>query len=171
MQNFDDILRAELEKRLPVRGKEGQTIEPMEAMVRSLMKKAVDGDIASIAFIRNMTRTSDPVAEAAAQARHTERVATVAGTLTEQLKNEGAWDGQSTELEQLAETVVLIEQINEMMAAPDFQLVTTDARTGHQAVSPLIALRDKQRDMFQQQLNKLRQEAINRIIARRHLQK
>ena len=44
-------------------------------------------------------------------------------------------------------------------------------KTGHQTVSPIIALRDKQRDLFQAQLQKLRDEALQRIITNKQINK
>ena len=169
MSTFDEILKKKLQTEVPVKGKEGQTIEPMEAMVNALMANAMKGDIASISFIRNMTKVADPVEESEAQSKYTRYVADIADRLKHQLMEENAWDGQQTELEMLADTAILVEKLSRQMASPDFQEVITDPRTGKQTVSPLIALRDSQRELFDKQLAKLRREAINRMMVRKNL--
>ena len=93
----------------------------------------------------------------------------IADRLKHQLMEENAWDGQQTELEMLADTAILVEKLSRQMASPDFQEVITDPRTGKQTVSPLIALRDSQRELFDKQLAKLRREAINRMMVRKNL--
>ena len=167
MQSFDELLRAELAK--PAQMKSGGTIQPMEAMVKSVVNNAMKGDLAAIAFIRNMTKDADPEAERRAREQHQERVEKVACDIATTLGNEKLFDGQTIDIREVAEIKVFVEELTQMMTAPDFQAVTTDMKTGHQTVSPLIALRDKQRDLFQQQLEKLRQEAMQRIITRKQL--
>jgi hypothetical protein len=71
----------------------------------------------------------------------------------------------------VAEIKVFTDELTEMMTAPDFQAVSTDMKTGHQTVSPIIALRDKQRDLFQAQLQKLRDEALQRMITNKQINK
>lgn len=167
MQSFDELLKAELAK--PATMKSGGTIAPMEAMVKSVVNNAMKGDLASIAFIQNMTKDSDPEKEKEARQQHSERVDAVVKQLTAQLEGEKAYDGQDLEIRDVAEIKVFAEELTQMMAAPDFQAVSTDMKTGKQTVSPVIALRDKQRELWQQQLAKLRQEALQRIITRKNL--
>lgn len=169
MQTFDELLRAELSK--PAQMKSGGTIQPMEAMVKSVVNNAMKGDLASIAFIRNMTKDANPDADRQARERHQERVEKVACDIGQKLGQEGLFDGQSIEIRMVAEIKVFTDELTEMMTAPDFQAVSTDMKTGHQTVSPIIALRDKQRDLFQAQLQKLRDEALQRIITRKQINK
>ena len=168
MSTFDEILNEKLQTPVPVKGKETM-IDPTEAMVNALMANAMKGDIASIAFIRNMTQTADPEKEKAAREAHTETVTKIALRLKEQLTEEKAWDGQDVELAMVAETAAMFDDLTSRIAAADFQPVITDPRTGKQTVSPLIQLRDAQRELFDKQLAKLRREAINRQIARKNL--
>lgn len=168
MSTFDEILKEKLQQKVPVKGKEGVTIDPMEAMVNALMANAMKGDIASIAFIRNMTRTVDHEEELAALTAHTDIVKRIAVELKDQLEAEGAYDGQNVEVAMLAETAALVDKLSSQMASPDFQEVITDPRTGKQTVSPLIALRDGQRELFDKQLAKLRREALNRKMTKQH---
>ena len=169
MQTFDELLRAELSK--PAQMKSGGTIQPMEAMVKSVVNNAMKGDLASIAFIRNMTKDANPEADRQARERHQERVEKVACDIGQKLGQEGLFDGQSIEIRMVAEIKVFTDELTEMMTATDFQAVSTDMKTGHQTVSPIIALRDKQRDLFQAQLQKLRNEALNRIITNKKINK
>ena len=170
MSTFDEILKEKLQTPVPVKGdKTGKTIDPTEAMVNALMANAMKGDIASIAFIRNMTQTADPEKDEKAQDEHFHTVRDYAEKLRQQLINEKAWDGQTTELVMVAETAAFIDELSQRIAAADFQPVTTDLRTGKQTVSPLIQLRDQQRELFDKQLAKLRQEGISRQITRKNL--
>jgi len=169
MQNFQNVLIAELEKPVMLKNGGGATISPIEAMVKSVMTNAMKGDLASISFINLMTRTADPEKEQESRQKHQERVKAISQQLKDQLENEKCYDGQDIEIEAVAETAALLERLNEIISEPDFQMVSTDMKTGHQTVSPVISLRDKQRDLFQQQLNQLRQEAMKRIITKRNM--
>lgn len=169
MQSFTEILKRELGKPVQLKNGNGATIDPMEAMVKSVLTNAMKGDLASIAFIHNMTKDSDPEREKETQQKHRERVDAIAEQLTKQLKGEKAYDGQDVEIREVAEIKAFVEELTEMMEAPDFQKVSTDMKTGHQTISPIIALRDKQRELFQAQLAKLRQESMQRIIIRKQL--
>jgi hypothetical protein len=44
MKTFDDILRTELQKPVALKNGNGATIEPMEAMVKSVLNNAMKGD-------------------------------------------------------------------------------------------------------------------------------
>lgn len=59
MQNFQEILKAELEKPVALKNQPGATIDPIEAMVKSVMTNAMKGDLAAISFINTMTRSTD----------------------------------------------------------------------------------------------------------------
>jgi len=65
----------------------------------------------------------------------------------------------------------MVEKLTDIINAPDFQAMTTDPRTGKQSVSPVIQMRDKQRETFQTQLDKLRQNAMQRAIMKKQLRK
>ena len=169
MKRFDEILRQELSKPVALKNGNGATIEPMEAMVKSVLNNAMKGDLSAIAFIRMLTTDTDPEKERQTQERHRQRLEDITQRLTRQLRDEHAYDGQDTEIMMVAETALLVEKLNDLMAAPDFQVITTDIKTGHQTVSPIIALRDKQRETFQQLLAKLREDAMRRIITRKNM--
>lgn len=168
MSTFDEILKEKLQAKVPVKGKD-EMIDPMEAMVNALMMNAMKGDIASISFIRNMTQTVDPKEEMLAHDAHVAHVAYLTGILTDQLKEENAYDGQDTEIQMLAEKAAFLVGLDAKIARSDFQPVMTDPRTGKQTISPLIQLRDSQRELFDKQFAKLRQEAINRKLMKKQL--
>ena len=111
MKSFDEILKEKLQTQVPVKGKEGKMIDPTEAMVNALMANAMKGDIASIAFIRNMTQETDPEKQKKAIEQHKETGIRFAEELVRQLSNEGAYDGQDLEIAMLAETAVMVDEL------------------------------------------------------------
>lgn len=166
MRNFDDFLRDELDKPVTLR-KEGQVvghISPMEAAAKSLVAKASQGDLSAISFIRQMTRTTNPDQETKAKAEYDLQIAEVSEKIKSQLEKDKLYDGQDLEIRSVSEIAVTLNKLSEIMSHPDFQLVATDIKTGHQTISPVIQLRDKQRDLFQQQIQKLRDDALRRIL-------
>ena len=175
MQSFEDLLKARLAD--PVKDKTGRAIvnndgtlmTPMEAMVMSVVNSAMKGDIASIAFIRNMTKATDPEAESQHRQRMAQRTDELEAALRSQFQNEGLYDGQDTELRQLAETALLVEQLTEEMRADDFHATLAEyRRDGSTAttVNPLITLRDQQANRFQELIDKMRQDAVKRKLNR-----
>ena len=86
--SFEEILQRALDKPVPVKGKEGVTLSAMEAMVNALMNNAMKGDIASIAFINNMTKVHDVEREEKALEAHTKRLEERCQELREMLECE-----------------------------------------------------------------------------------
>ena len=160
MATFEEILKEKLNK--TVTAKNGQEITPMEAMVNAIMNNAMKGDIASITFIQNLTRVIDTEEEennkAAKEARH----GYYFEKLKDQLKAEKLYDGQDAELDMLTDKYLFVMDLDTQIMRVDFQPVITDPKTGKQTVSPLIQLRDTQRELFDKQLAKLRHDAISR---------
>ncbi len=169
MQKFDEILKRELQKPVALKNGNGMTIDPMEAMVKSVLSNAMKGDLSAISFVRMLTRDSDPEKEMEAQQRHRQRLKEITDGMVAQLESEKIYIGQRMEVEEVAEIKILLEDLNNIISSPDFQPVTTDMKSGHQSVSPVIALRDKQRELFQQQFAKLRDESMRRIFARKNM--
>lgn len=165
MDNFRDILREECEK--PVQFPSGGVMSPIQVMVRSVKNNAMKGDLAAIAFIDTMLRDTDQEETEQKRAAYRQRRQATARQLIEQLKNEGAYDGQDTEIIQVAEIAETLYRLNEMMADPGFQMITTDFKSGRQTISPVIALRDKQRELFQKEMQKLRDDAVGRAMRRK----
>lgn len=178
MQNFEELLRARLAQ--PIKDKQGNLIvnqdtqSPMtalDAMVMSVVNNAMKGDIASIAFIRNMTHSPDAEADRCRQEEMQNRTTAIKDNLLKQLQAQQLYDGQDIELEQVAATALLVEQLTEQMRQSDFQPTVTEYRrdgSTQAIINPLVTLRDQQQQRFQQQLDKLRQDAINRRVIRKH---
>lgn len=164
MQNFQEVLKAELDKPVSLKNQPGATIDPIEAMVKSVMTNAMKGDLAAISFINTMTRSTDPGEDERVRSLHLQEKQQLVNSLINQLQLEGFYEGQVVEVSMIAETAMLVNKLDEMISKPDFQLVITDMKTGHQTVSPVIGLRDKQRELFKIQLQKLRDDAIKRKI-------
>ena len=160
MATFEEILKEKLNK--TVTAKNGQEITPMEAMVNAVMNNAMKGDIASITFIQNLTRVIDTEEEeknkGAIQLRHDLKFE----ELKDQLKSQGLYDGQDAELNMLVDKYLFVKDLDYQIMRVDFQPVITDPKTGKQTVSPLIQLRDTQRELFDKQLAKMRNDAISR---------
>lgn len=165
MENFRDLLREECEK--PVVLPSGGVMSPIQIMVKSVKNNAMKGDLASIAFIDAMMRDIDQEKTQQKREAHAQRVQEKSQRLVEQLKNEGAYDGQDTEIAQVAEIAETLDRLNEIMADPEFQMVTTDFKSGRQTISLVIALRDKQRELFQKEMQKLRDDAAFRALRRK----
>lgn len=160
--SFEEILQKELNKPVALKNQPGVYMEPMEAMVKSLMNNAMKGDIASIAFIQNMTKTHDAEAEQKQREEHEQRLNKKCEELKSMLVGEGNYFNQDEEVKQLAEISLLIDKLSYIIAAPDFQEVMTDARTGKMQISPVITLRDQQKDRFDKLLNNIRVDALKR---------
>lgn len=173
MENFEEILKRQLDTPASYTGTDEngnrvrKQITPMEAMVKSVVNNAMKGDISSIQFVRMLTRESNTQDAQKARQRHTERLESVQNSIREYLERNEAYDRQDEEIKPVAEIELLLQDLDDIVNGPDFQIYTTDYKNGHQTVSPVIALRDKQRELFQQQLEKLRTEGHNRVKQRK----
>lgn len=171
---FEELLTQKINE--PIRDKQGnyivnretgQQMNALEAMVMSVVNNAMKGDIASIAFIRNIQRQASGDQQEQHRQRTEEHLVELRDRLTNQLKNEGLYDGQDAEIAMLAETAYLTEQLNAVMHAEDFTPTTTeyDSKGATRTlVNPVIKLRDDQQNRFSEALDKLRQDALKRKI-------
>ena len=173
MQSFDELLQAELSKPMELKQngvKVGQ-ISPLEAMVKSIVTKAGKGDIAAINVVRNMTRK--PTQEDADETkRREELVNEYQRKLTDQFKGEKVYDGQDEELRLLAETRYMVDVMARKMQQADFEpLITEYTQNGgtKQTRNPIIDMHKEAKKQFDTDLQRLRQEALQRIITRKHL--
>lgn len=169
MQDFNELLKARVVAPLkdkqgnPIVNKEtGEHLTAMEAMVMSVVNKAIQGDIASIAFIQNSTKTVNPEEDKARRKEAEARKAEIIADLTIQLKGENLYDGQIQEIEMLAETFYLVEQLTAQMQAADFTATRDEFNKDGSTkivVNPIIKLRDDQQDRFREQFSQLRRDA------------
>lgn len=68
MKRFDEILRQELSNPVALKNCNGATIEPMEAMVKSVLSNAMKGDLAAIDARHEAWLEAQRAAEAAEKA-------------------------------------------------------------------------------------------------------
>lgn len=58
--SLEEILRAKMAVPVNIKGKEGATVMPMEAIAMAIMNNAMRGDLAAANFIRQLTGSSLP---------------------------------------------------------------------------------------------------------------
>lgn len=174
-EDFNTILRKRLSA--PVRDKQGNVLlnqetnsymTALDAMVMSVVNNAMKGDIASIAFIRNVTKNDSQQEDEELVRQREEQCKRMRLQLTEQLKNEGFYDGQDFEIGMLADTAILIEELNQQIRRPDFSATIseyTSIGNTKTVVNPILIMRDQQQDKFRQQIDKIRKDARERINA------
>lgn len=178
MESFEDLLRARLAA--PIKDKTGrvlinqdtqQAMTAMEAMVMSVVNNAMKGDIASIAFIRNFTKQPDGIGSAWERQTDTQ-LQSIINSLKHQLEGEKLYDGQDAEIAMLAETQLLVDKLTHQMHQADYEPTITEYRrdgSTQTIINPLTKLRDEQQDRFRAQLDKLRKDALNRILNKRNM--
>lgn len=175
--DFNTLLRQRLAA--PVKDKQGNILlnqdtgsymTALDAMVMSVVNNAMKGDIGSIAFIRNITRNEQSVEDEEFARKREERTEKMRLQLKKQLDDEGFYDGQDFEISMLADTAILIEELNEQMQSPDFSPTISEyTSTGNTktVINPILTMRDQQQDKFRQQIDKIRKDAKERITARK----
>lgn len=172
MKSFDELLKDRLAA--PVRSKQGEVLHTengevmtaQDAMVMSIVNNAMKGDIAAISIVRNLTRESAGKDDATQQTEREKLMQTFFDSLKSQLQNEKAYDGQDEEIRLLAETRYLVDVITRQIQAPDFQPVIVEYGkdgTTKSKPNPLVEMHDQQEAKFKAALDKVRQEAIERI--------
>lgn len=175
-EDFTTLLRRRLSA--PVKDKQGKVLideetnsymTALDAMVMSVVNNAMRGDIGSIAFIRNITKNDNAVEDEELVRQREEQSAKMRAQLKEQLENEGFYDGQDFEIGMLADTAILIEELNEQMRRPDFSATISEyTSTGNTktVINPILTMRDQQQDKFWQQIDKIRKDAKERKTMR-----
>jgi hypothetical protein len=142
----------------------------LDAMVMSVVNNAMKGDIASIAFIRNVTKNDNTGEDEELVRKRQEKSEKMRQQLKKQLDDEGFYDGQDFEIGMLADTAILIEELNEQMRSPDFSPTISEyTSTGNTktVINPILTMRDQQQDKFRQQIDKIRKDAKERINAKK----
>lgn len=111
---FEEILKEKLAETLPVKGDKDKHIMPIEAMVNAIMAKAIKGDIPSIVFINNMiTKPAEETEEEKLAKRKV--LADTQTELRNALESEGFDNINNIELENLAQQLMTIKRIAEIM--------------------------------------------------------
>ena len=111
---FDEILKEKLAEPLPVKGKPGETVMPIEAMVTAVMGKAIKGDIPSIVFINNMIVKPQEETEEEKLAKQ-QQLNQVKTEIKSNLTNEGLTVYDEIELENLATQLMVIRRVAAIM--------------------------------------------------------
>lgn len=107
---FDEILKEKLAEPLPVKGKPGETVMPIEAMVTAVMGKAIKGDIPSIVFINNMIVKPQEETEEEKLAKQ-QQLNQVKTEIKNNLTNEKLTVYDEIELENLATQLMVIRRV------------------------------------------------------------
>ena len=111
---FDEILKEKLAEPLPVKGKPGETVMPIEAMITAVMGKAIKGDIPSIVFINNMIVKPQEETEEEKLAKQ-QQLNQVKTEIKSNLTNEGLTVYDEIELENLATQLMVIRRVAAIM--------------------------------------------------------
>ena len=115
-QSLEEILRSRMAQPVSIKGKEGATVMPMEAIAMAIMNNAMKGDLAAANFIRQLTGTARDPQHDEAKAR--ERLLAVVAELRTALEADGLKpaDG-SPELELLAVEFSTLRRIAALLMA------------------------------------------------------
>lgn len=174
---LEEALIAELNKDVKLKGggtaidpDTGQPLKVTQAIAMSVTQLAMKGEISSVSFIRNLTRQSDPEATAQRKQQAEALLRETTDRLRRELEADGLWCGQDVELEQLAQNHVIIDRLNQLMQADDYEDIITELKkdgTVSTHINPLIAIRDRAQKQFLQDWKQLRLEALQRIALQR----
>ena len=111
---FEEILKEQLAQPVPVKGKPGETVMPIKAMVLAVMAKATKGDLPSIVFINNLI--SEPHEETEEEkALKREVLEAKKEELKKVLDSEGLECTDEIELENLATQLMTLYRIAAIM--------------------------------------------------------
>ena len=130
-KSFEQILAEKMAVPVSVKGKEGTSVMPMEAMVLAVMNDAMHGSVQSIQFIRSLTERTTATDEAAQQ--EADRLLGETRTeLTDALRQERLEPtGKEPELELLARDLLTLRRVARAFASPDHRdIVVTPQKAG-----------------------------------------
>ena len=116
----------------------GQPLKPAKAIAMSIMQQALKGDIAAVSFIRNFMRQTDPQEVEQRKREAADKLAATTQTLRAELERDNLWTGQVVELEQLAQDHCIIDRLNQLMQADDYQDILTDEEHMRLAVAATL---------------------------------
>lgn len=172
--NLEEALLSELQKDVKLKGGQtaidAETGEPMkvfDAIAKSLVNNAMKGDIAAVNYIRNLTRQVDAEAETKRQAEAEKRVAAHMAEMRKELETDGLWIGQTLEVEQLAQDLLVIDNLNAQMNAEGYSDTLQEFKKDGSVVvriNPIHEWRDKYKKQFLSDWKELRLDSQRRII-------
>lgn len=144
----------------------GNPITAVQAIAMSILQNAMKGDIQSATFVRNITRTTTESDEER-QRRQEEAMQRATSKIRRELEAEGLYVGQDIEIEQIAQNLLLIEQLNAQMQSPDYEdMVQEYRRDGSMSmrINPLHEWRDRYQKQLMADLKELRTDALRRKV-------
>lgn len=171
--SLEDALKAELQKDVKLKGgqvavdENGRPLKAFDAIAKSIMNNAMKGDIAAVNFIRNLTKQSDPAKDQQRAEQYHRQLADKVEQLRSELEAEHLWIGQQTEVEQLAQNWIIIDNLNEQMLQADYQDVLQEMKKDGSVtlrINPLHEWRDKYQKQFLSDWKELRIDSQRRII-------
>lgn len=144
----------------------GKPITAMQAIAMSILQNAMKGDIQSATFVRNITRTTTESDEERKRLQE-QAMQRAVSKIRKELEAEDLYVGQDIEIEQIAQNLLLVEQLNNQMQAPDYEdMVQEFRRDGSVSmrINPLHEWRDKYQKQLLADLKELRTDALRRKV-------
>ena len=172
-KTFETILREKMAVPVNVKGKENATVLPMEAMVLSVMNKAISGDIAALQFVRAITEQHDTDDDIRQREQAAHKLADTESELLAELHADGLDVPQNmAELELIARQLVTLRRIADIMDGPAHRdVIITPQRNGSERTE-LSATNRIFNDLYKQwkaDWQALRQSLVNRQMQKRML--
>ena len=172
-KTFETILREKMAVPVAVKGKENATVLPMEAMVLSVMNKAISGDIAALQFVRAITEQHDTDDDIRQREQAAHKLADTESELLAELHADGLDVPQNmAELELIARQLVTLRRIADIMDGPAHRdVIITPQRNGSERTE-LSATNRIFNDLYKQwkaDWQALRQSLVNRQMQKRML--
>ena len=163
-QSLEEILREKMAVPVSIKGKEGATVMPMEAIAMAIMNNAMRGDLAAANFIRQLTGTSRDAQHDEAQARA--RLMAVVAELRTALVADGLQPAEgSPELELLAVEFSTLRRIAALLMAEGHTDIVVTATK--QELSTTNRTYNDLTKLFAQHMRDYRQQLIQAKIMRR----
>ena len=163
-QSLEEILRAKMAVPVSIKGKEGATVMPMEAIAMAIMNNARRGDLAAANFIRQLTGSSRDAQHDEAQARA--RLMAVVAELRSCLVADGLQPAEgSPELELLAVEFSTLRRIAALLMAEGHTDIVVTATK--QELSTTNRTYNDLTKLFAQHMRDYRQQLIQAKIMRR----
>ena len=163
-QSLEEILREKMAVPVRIKGKEGATVMPMEAIDMAIMNNAMKGDLAAANFIRQLTGGQRDAQKDEAMAR--ERLLKVVAELRTALVADGLLPAEgSPELELLAVEFSTLRRIAALLMAEGHTDIVVTATK--QELSSTNRTYNDLVKLFAQHMRDFRQQLIQAKIMRR----
>lgn len=138
----------------------------MEAIAMSITQNAMRGDIASILLVKNLTRRPASEEETERILLNNEaRLSDLCSAIREELEHDGLYFGQDIDIELTARAQMILERIERLMSAPDYEDVIQEMRKDgsvNMVLNPLHKRWDELTKQLRERRQQLRQDALIR---------